>query len=202
MKENVTHRTKNIAGTYDAASNVPINKHEHTNLLSRKLTSRPPSQRSRTSRGRGSPNQSANRGLGDDKTKASRPQISNTTAPDRILHYHRPRLLLAPAAVVTRRRQLPTVGPSQLAMFPQTERKHKSITPRNSTYKESSVSGHAHLSPADASQSSVDAHIRKGERDECQCQICRNAANSRRRPERTAQIIKLKIYNMRNKTEK
>jgi hypothetical protein len=63
--------------------------------------------------------------------------ISNTTAPDRILHYPCPRLLLASAAVLTRRRLLPTVCPNQLAMFSQTERKHKSINSRNLTYEES-----------------------------------------------------------------
>jgi hypothetical protein len=179
MKENVSHRTKNFAGIYDAASNVPVNihKHEHTNLLSGKLTSHPLSHRSHASGGAPKPSPVGKQGLGDDKPKMSRPQISNTTAPDRILHYHCPQLLLALAAVVTRRRQLPTVGPSQLAMLSPTERKHKSVTPHNLTYKESSASGHAHLSPAFLSQSSVDAHIRKGERGACQCQIRRNAAN-------------------------
>jgi len=38
--------------------------------------------------------------------------------------------------------------------------KNESDTPSISFRKESSVSGHAHLSPADANQSSVDTHMR------------------------------------------
>jgi hypothetical protein len=102
-------------------------------------------------------------GHGDGKPKISKPQISNTTMPDKIY------ITTVPGSCVPWWRSSNSVGPfhswpSQLKNLFQAERKHESVTPHISTYKESSVSGHAHLSPVDASQSSVDTHIRKGER--------------------------------------
>ena len=72
----------------------------------------------------------------------------------------------SPAPAYLRRRSSKSVGPfhswsSQLKNLFKAERKHESLTPRNSTYKERSVSRHVHLSPADASQSSVDTLMRK-----------------------------------------
>jgi hypothetical protein len=101
-------------------------------------------------------------GHGDGKPKISKQQISNTAMSDKIY------VTAVPGSCVPRRRSSNSVSPfhswpSQLKNLFQSERKHESVTPRISTYKESSVSGHAHLSPADASESSVDTHIRKGE---------------------------------------
>jgi hypothetical protein len=102
-------------------------------------------------------------GHGDGEPEISKPQISNTTTPDKIY------FTAVPGSCVPRRRSSNSVGPfhswpSQLKNIFQAERKHESVIPRISTYRESSVSGHVHLSPVDASQSSVDTHIRKGER--------------------------------------
>jgi len=96
------------------------------------------------------------------KPKISKPQILNTTMPDRI--YFR----TIPGSCVPWWRSSNSLRPfhswvSQLKNLFKPERKHESVTPSISTYKESSVSGHTHLSPADASQSSVDTHVRKVE---------------------------------------
>ena len=75
---------------------------------------------------------------------------------------------IIPGSCVPRRPSSNGVGPfhgwaGQLRILFKPERKHESVTPSILTYKESSVSGHAHFPPAFASQSSVDTHIRKVE---------------------------------------
>ena len=72
----------------------------------------------------------------------------------------------SPAPECLGRRASKSVGPfhswsSQIKKLFKAERKHESLNPRNSIYKDRSVSRHAHLSPADASQSSVDTLMRK-----------------------------------------
>ena len=76
-----------------------------------------------------------------------------------------------PGSCVPQRQSSNGVGPfhgwaSQLKMLFKPERKHESVTPSISAYRENSVSGHAHLSPAFASQSSVDTQKRKGRRED------------------------------------
>jgi hypothetical protein len=97
------------------------------NLRTGRGTGRPLPHYSHTSGHRRCDSESVGRGTGM-AIQITKPQFSNTTTPNRILHYHSPRLLRTPVAVIKQRQPLSQLAQPTKNLF-KAKCKHESATP-------------------------------------------------------------------------